>query len=139
MLLWSSSSPGSPEQSKLLLKAELVTGVNQWLVQNETGFHADNVDVSNEEVHLEPQIVELQNLEPQDEVNVDPHDRISNVNSNASNKSLGRKSNYSKSSRSSSALLQPEAEKAALLARAATLKKRMFWRNKQSNLSFRLN
>lgn len=75
------------------------------MIQNETGLHCDNVDDVHE-VNFNPQLVEPQN--------VDPQDSISNVQSHVSYKTLGRTSSSSQGRRSSSSGLPAEAENAAL-------------------------
>lgn len=90
---------------KMFSVDDFCVAVNNWLVQNESCKQTEGVAINNEEVNLEP------------------HESISNVQANAaSTKSAGRKSNTSKNSKSSSSVrLQAEAERAALMARAAAL------------------
>lgn len=88
---------------KMLSATEFISDVNKWLIYNESCQHAESVGMD-----------------------VDPQDSISCVQSKASSKGYGRKSAVSNSSRSStsSIRLQAEAEKAALVARAAALKEK---------------
>ena len=66
-------------------------------------------------------IVESHNSEIGDEIIVEPHDSISNVPSNVQTTQKSTASKASKKSSTSSARIKAEAEKAALMARAAAL------------------
>ncbi len=90
---------------------EFVSKVNNWLDLNEKSVHDD---VGPDEINL--------NGEPPGGDNVEPQNSVSNVEPTTSNKSNVSKT--SRSSASSSARLQAEAERAALLAHAAARQKK---------------
>lgn len=90
-------------KAKMLNVNDFIADVSKWLSKTQSCAVVDDGDNGKEEVHVEP------------------HDSISNVESNTSSKWSSHKS--SKSS-TSSARIKAEADKAALMARAAALKEK---------------
>ncbi|XP_037394066.1 uncharacterized protein LOC119263286 [Pygocentrus nattereri] len=119
-------------KAKMLSANEFSTGVFKWLSLSKDDTMAQTIDnEARPKYGVLGQIVEIQGreLDPNDGIN--PDDSISNIKTGVSNKSYSHKESHSssRSKRSSHssilfARLQAEAERAALVARAASLKEK---------------